>query len=70
MLKNLDDKYCAGEISNDNYGRISERYKQEIKELQQKSEILTCNKKEIKKKTDYSLSIINNLINIYEKWFC
>ena len=50
MLENLDDKYCAGEISKDNYDRISKRYKHEIKELKQKVEILTRNKKGIKKK--------------------
>ena len=64
MLENLDDKYCAGEISKDNYDRISKRYKHEIKELKQKVEILTRNKKGIKKKIDYSLCIINNLTNI------
>ena len=36
MLENLDDKYCAGEISKDNYDRISKRYKHEIKELKPK----------------------------------
>lgn len=50
MLENLYDKYCAGEISKDNYDRISKRYKHEIKELKQKVEILTRNKKGIKKK--------------------
>lgn len=50
MLENLDAKYCAGEISKDNYDRISKRYKHEIKELKQKVEILTRNKKGIKKK--------------------
>ena len=64
MLENLDDKYCAGEISKDNYDRISKRYKHEIKELKQKVEILTRNKKGIKKKIDYSLCVINNLTNI------
>ena len=64
MLDNLNEKYCAGTISDENYDRISKRYMQEIKDLQQKVEILACDKKGMKKKIDYSMNIINNLTNI------
>ena len=64
MRNNLEDKYCAGVISDENYNRISKRYEQQIHDLQNKINMLNGNTKGIKKKIDYSVNIINNLTNI------
>ena len=64
LRNNLDDKYCAGSITDDNYNRISKRYELQINELQSKINMLDSNTKGVKKKLDYSMNIINNLTNI------
>ena len=64
MRNNLEDKYCAGAISDENYNRISKRYEQQINDLQNKINMLNGNTKGVKKKIDYSVNIINNLTNI------
>ena len=64
MRNNLEDKYCAGVISDENYNRISKRYEQQINDLQNKINMLNGNTKGVKKKIDYSVNIINNLTNI------
>ena len=64
MRNNLEDKYCAGAISDENYNRISKRYEQQINDLRNKINMFNGNTKGVKKKIDYSVNIINNLTNI------
>ncbi len=64
MRNNLEDKYCAGAISDDSYNRISKRYEQQINDLRNKINMFNGSTKGVKKKIDYSVNIINNLTNI------
>ena len=64
LRNTLDDKYCSGLVTDDNYNRISKRYEQQINDLQNKINMFGSNTKGVKKKIDYSVNIINNLTNI------
>ena len=60
----LDDKLCCGTITDEDYRRIAERFKSQIGELQQKVSFLSNGDKDMGKKIDYSVNIINNLTKI------
>jgi len=63
-LNTLDDKWCRNEASDEDYKRISSRYKKQIEELQGKIGLLSKGTKEIGEKIDYSFNLLNNLKKI------
>ena len=58
-----DDKFCEGNLSSEAHARITERYEKQIKELQERINLLQSDTKGLKDKIDYSVNIIANLRN-------
>ena len=61
LRNNADDKLCEGSLSDEAYSRISERYGNQIKDLQERIKVLQSGTKGLKEKIEYSVNIIANL---------
>ena len=61
LRNNADDKFCEGNLSDEAYTRISERYEKEIQGFQERIKVLQSDTKGLKEKIDYSVNIIANL---------
>lgn len=61
LRNNADDKFFEGNLPSKTYTRVSERYKKEIQDLQERIKILQSDTKGLKDKIDYSMNIIANL---------
>ena len=63
-LENLDEKYCCGNVEDEDYKRMSGRFKQKMEDIRKKMQILSKGDKGVKTKIDYSVNLINNLTKI------
>ena len=61
LRNGADDRLCEGTLSSEAHTRITERYERQIKELQERIELLQTDTKGLKEKIDYSVNIIANL---------
>ena len=63
LRNGADDKFCEGNLTSEAHTRITERYEKQIKELQERINLLQSDTKGLKDKIDYSVNIIANLRN-------
>ena len=63
LLNSADDKFCEGLLDQEAYARITKRYGDQIKTLQERITLLQADSKDLKDKIDYSVNIIANLRN-------
>ena len=63
LLNSADDKFCEGLLDQEAYARITKRYGDQIKTLQERITLLQADSKDLKDKIDYSMNIIANLRN-------
>ena len=63
LLDSADDKFCEGLLDQEAYARITKRYGDQIKTLQERITLLQADTKDLKDKIDYSVNIIANLRN-------
>ena len=63
LRNGADDRFCEGNLSSEAHTRITERYEKQIKDLQERINILKSDTKGLKEKIDYSVNIIANLRN-------
>ena len=63
LRNGADDKFCEGNLTSEAYTRITERYEKQVKELQERINLLQSDTKGLKDKIDYSVNIIANLRN-------
>ena len=63
LLYGADDKFCEGLLDQEAYARITKRYGEQIKSLQERITLLQADTKELKDKVDYSMNVIANLGN-------
>ena len=63
LLNSADDKFCEGLLDQEAYARMTKRYGDQIKTLQERITLLQTDTKDLKDKIDYSVNIIANLRN-------
>ncbi len=63
LLNSADDKFCEGMLDQKAYNRMTKRYGEQIKTLQERITLLQTDTKDLKDKIDYSVNIIANLRN-------
>ena len=63
LRNGADDKFCEGNLTSETHTRITERYEKQIKEMQERINLLLSDTKGLKNKIDYSVNIIANLRN-------
>ena len=60
-MEKVENKFIDDEITKEDYDRLSKRIKGQISEIKENVDILSATDKGVKKKIDYSVSLINNL---------
>ena len=63
LLNSADDKFCEGILDQEAYARMTKRYGDQIKTLQERITLLQTDTKDLKDKINYSVNIIANLRN-------
>ena len=61
LRNGADDRLCEGTLPTEAHKRITERYERQMKELQERIELLQTDTKGLKDKIDYSVNIVANL---------
>ena len=66
-LDKIEDKYLDGEIDKDDYTRMTNRVKQQMKAIEDRKELLeTPNRGKVEPKLKYSMSLIDNIDKFFK----